>query len=304
MPFRNREFLLVAALAVAASHACGRGVPSPALRAVEDGLGRTVRVPVAPRRIVSLAPSVTDSIVALGLGDRIVGISDFCDPPAGGPAPARVGGLINPSLETIRALAPDLLVASTSGNDPGLAAQAEALALPLYTMHAVDVAGVVAAVERLGEALGEPERGRRVAGDLSRRIAAVAARIASRPLPRVLFVVWGDPIVVPGRGAFLTDALSRAGAESITADAPGGWPSIDLETAVARAPEVILTVPRNRAFLDVVRRDPAWASVPAVRRSALAVVSEAIQQPGPRVVDGIEEVARTIHPAALADDSP
>ena len=266
---------------------------------MEDGLGRSVSVPVAPRRLVSLAPSVTDSIVALGLGDRIVGISDFCEPPAGGTAPVRVGGLVNPSLETIRGLGPDLLVASTSGNEPGLAAQAEALALPLYTMHADDVAGVVMEVERLGRALGEPDRGRRAAEALSGRIEAVAARLGARPRPRVLFVVWGNPLVVPGRGAFLTDALARAGAASITADAPGGWPSIDLETAVTRAPEIILTVPQNRAFLDAVRRSSAWADVPAVRRGALAVVSEAIQQPGPRVVDGIEEVARVIHPDAF-----
>lgn len=288
--------ILAAALTAGWIVACGDRQAAPASRTVEDGIGRSVRVPIAPRRLVALAPSVTDSLVALGVGERIVGISDFCEPPPGGAAPGRVGGLVNPSLETILELAPDLLVASTSGNEPGLAAQAGTIGLPLYTMHAADVDGVLRAVEQLGAAIGEAERGRDAAGGLARRIEAVAARIGSRPRPRLLFVVWGDPLVVPGHGAFLTDALARAGAVSITADAPGNWPSVDLESVVTRAPEIILTVPQNRVFLEVVRGSPAWAGVPAVRRGALAVVSEAIQQPGPRVVDGIEEVARAIHP--------
>ena len=281
--------------------ACG---PSPAPAGghlVIDGLGRSVSAPTSPRRIVALAPSVTDSLFALGFGDRLVGVSDFCVlPPGVGPI-ARVGGILNPSLEAIRALRPDLLIATTSGNDPSLAPQAGALGLPLYTMNTPDVAATLASLEEIAGLLGDRERGRRLAAALRGRLEAVRARVGPLRPTRVLFLVWSAPLVVPGRPAFLTDALRRAGAASVTADAPAAWPAFDLESALARAPEAILTTSKNSAFAERLPRDPAWKEVPAVRRGRILIVGEAIEQPGPGVVGGIEEVARLLHPEAFAD---
>jgi cobalamin transport system substrate-binding protein len=253
---------------------------------------------------VSLAPNVTDALFALGVGDRMVGVTDFCTLPKGFASMARVGGMLNPSLETIRSLRPDLLIATSSGNDPALAQQAEALGVPLYTLHIPDVLGVVHAMQSLGEALGEPARGRSLAASLQDRLDTIRERVGDRPRPRVLFIVWGDPLIVPGRQSFLTDALRWAGAHSVTEDAAGAWPSFDLESVLARRPEVILTTARNRPILDRLRRDPAWASVPAVRRHRLTVVSEAIEQPGLGVVEGVEELARLLHPDAFAVAGP
>lgn len=273
----------------------------PETRLVHDGLGRPVEVPLHPRRIVSLAPSVTDSLFALGAQDRVVGVSDFCELPAGSPAIARVGGLLNPSLETIRGLEPDLLIGTTSGNDPSLERQAAALGLPLYTIDTPDVGRVLAALRDLASLLDETSIGNDRVDRLQERLQTVRAAVAKRPRPRILFIVWGEPLVVPGRSAFLTDALAQSGCVSITADAPAAWPSFDVESAIGRAPEVILTTPQNQAFLDRVKGDPAWASVPAVRSGRMVVVSEAIERPGPKVVAGIEEVARALHPEAFPD---
>jgi iron complex transport system substrate-binding protein len=298
-PARTGALLAVALAALASCRETA--APGEATRRVVDGVGRQVAVPVRPERIVSLAPSVTDALFALDFGDRVVGVSDFCRPPATGRPIARVGGVLTPALETIRALRPDLLVASSSGNDPGLAPQAEALGLPLYTMHAPDIPGTLAAIRALAGALGEAGRGDRLATGLEERLARVETRVAGRPRPRLLFVVYGEPLVVPGRAAFLTDALRRAGADSITAAVPGAWPSYDLEAAVASAPEVIMTTAPNAPVAARLRRDPAWAAVPAVRRGRVLVVGEAIQQPGPGMIDGIEEVARALHPGVFAD---
>jgi iron complex transport system substrate-binding protein len=103
-----------------------------------------------------MAPSVTESLVALGFGDRLVGVTDFCEMPEGAGQPALIGGLLNPNLETIRALQPDLLIATTSGNDPSLAAQAAGLDLPIYTLHTPDVAAMLASLRALARALGDP----------------------------------------------------------------------------------------------------------------------------------------------------
>jgi len=271
----------------------------PAIIIVKDGLGREVRVAAHPRRIVSLAPSVTESLLALGARDRLVGVCDFCKLPPGTAPIARVGGMLTPSLETIRGLRPDLVIGTTSGNDPSLARQADALGLSLYTMHTPDVEAVLESLVALSRLIDEQKRGADLVDNLRSRLAAVRAAIAGRSSTKVLFVVWGDPLVVPGRTSFLTDALARAGGDSISADAPAAYPAFDVESAIARSPDAILTSPQNRPLLDRMKEDPAWSRVPAVRSGRLRVVSEAIEQPGPGVVSGIEEVARVLHPDAF-----
>lgn len=283
-------------LAVAVSSACP-AVEAPHGRTVHDGLGRSVAVPAAIRRVVSLAPSVTETIVDLGFADRLVGVSDFCTLPPGRPV-RRVGGLLNPDLEVIRTLHPDVLIGTTSGNDPALAGQAEGLGLPLYILNTPDVAAVLASITTLADLLGEPERGSRLASDLRHRLEAVAAGVEGRERPRLLFVVWAEPLVVPGSGAFLTDAIRRAGGLSLTADQAATHPTFSVESAIALAPEVILTTEENAAFAEAIRSDPAWASVPAVKSGRVAVVGNAVVRPGPGVIGGIEEMARLLHPEA------
>ncbi len=269
-----------------------------ALHEVRDDLGRTIHLPREPRRLVSLAPSVTESLFALGLGDRIVGVSDFCDLPEGRENLARIGGMLNPSLEAIRALDPDLLVGTTSGNDPALASQAAGLGLPLYIIDTPDVNRILESLLALARALGQPADGVRLVDDLRDRLDRVARRVAGRRPPRTLFIIWGEPLVVPGRSAFLTDAIRLAGAESITADAAGAHPTFDLESILTRAPEVILTTPDNRQTVAALRNDPAWKDVPAVASGRIHILDAAIVRPGPGVIRGIEELTAYLHPSA------
>ena len=306
-PTGQRTLLAGSFLLVSIVSSVCREVPAPGpRREVRDGLGREVSVPRLPQRLVSLAPSVTEALFALGFGERLVGVSEFCEVPSGVGAIARIGGLLNPNLETIRALRPDLLIGTTSGNDPALAAQSEGLGLPLYIVHTPDIERLLGGLEALADTLGERGRGTDLVRSLRARLARVAQRIAGRPRPRVLFIVWSEPLIVPGRPAFLTDALQRAGALSVTADAPAAHPAFNLESLVARAPQVILTTDENRDLIDRLADDPAWAAVPAVRDGRVHVLSGAIVRPGPGIVAGIEEVARLLHAEAFepvtADD--
>jgi iron complex transport system substrate-binding protein len=265
-------------------------------REVVDGLGRRVVLAGVPRRIVSLAPGVTESLIELGLADRLVGVTDFCRLPPGSGEVRRVGGILNPSLEAIGELRPDLLIGTTSGNDPSLASQAESLGLPLYVVDTPDVEGMLRALAEVAAVLDEKQRGEETVARLRRRLDAVRSRVVGLRPPRVLFIVWGEPLVVPGGPAYLTDALRRAGGISVTADAPQAWPAFDLESAIARDPEVILTTPQNRSMAQRLPQLRAWKGVPAVRAGRIHVVSEALQEPGPGIVAGIEEVARILHP--------
>ena len=300
--FGVRPFTVVSLLALLMNTGCGVEPASGERRDVVDGLGRTVSIPADPRRIVSLAPNVTDTLFALGFGDRIVGITNFCSPPAGTRSIASVGGMLNPSLEAIRQLHPDLLVATTSGNDPGLDSQAAALDLPLYTIHTPNIEGTMQSISSLADALGRKDRGAQVVSDLRRRIEDVRSRVAGRRSPRVLYLIWGDPLVVPGGPAFVTDALKSAGADLVTAGAPTAWPTYSLEAVLADAPEVILTTSKNRDLAERMPTDPAWSSLPAVRMGRVHIVSDAIEKPGPHAVAGIEEVARVLYPG-LYDES-
>lgn len=265
-------------------------------RTFTDAVGRHITLSARPERIVSLAPSVTENLLALGLGGRLVGVTDFCRIQTGVQA-SRIGGLVDPDVEKIVMLKPDLAVATTSGNYLDDAERISRLGIPVYTTDTPSVDAVTEGLVKLGDLTGSEAAAVRVADDLRRRLKTVETSVAGARRPRVLFVIWGDPILAPGRGAFINDALARAGVESISTNATSRWVEYDLERILAERPEAILTVPDNRAFADSIRSRAGWAGVPAVKDGRIHVVSDAIQQPGPRMMDAIEEIARLMHPA-------
>ena len=292
---RTIAILLAAAALAAAEGATDRpGGTWP--RLYTDAVGRKVTLPAPPARIVSLAPSVTEMLFALGLGDRVVGVTDFCRVPGGSPAVARIGGLINPDLEKIVSVKPDLALATTSGNYLEDADRIARLGIPAYTFDTPSVEAVLRSIDDLGRIAGVETAAASLTASLRERLATVEKRVAGKPRPRVLFVIWGDPILAPGRGAFLNDALARAGAEPISSSAASRWVEYDLERVISARIDVILTVPDNRAFAESLASRPEWAPVPAVKSRRIHVVSDAIQQPGPRIVEAIEEIAAILHP--------
>ena len=266
----------------------GAAPPGAPEKTVHDDIGRRVRVPLHPRRIVSLAPSVTETLFALGAGDALVGVTDFCDYPAAARSKARIGGMVNPSWEAVLQLHPDLIVATTSGNDRGVVARAEALQLPLYFLDSPDIHSLLESFLSLGELLDSPASARVLHDSLTARLDQLERQVSRGPRPRVLFLVWGEPIVVPGRGTFLTDALLRSGCDSVTSDGPPGWPVYDLESILMIDPGWILSSARNASLLDGLKERPGWKELAAVRRGRLVAVDPAIERPSPRVIDAME----------------
>ncbi len=259
-------------------------------RSVRDEIGRKVQVPLHPRRIVSLAPSVTETLFALGAGDAVVGVTEFCDYPAAAVSKARIGGMVNPNWEAILDLEPDLVVATTAGNDRSAVTRAEALRLPLFFLNTPDIQSLLESLVRLGELVGRPDRANALRDTLAGRLERLERRSSSGPRPRVLFLVWSEPVVVPGRGTFLDDALRRAGCESITSDGPPGWPTYDLETVLSRNPGWILAAAQNAPFLDGLKERPGWRTLEAVQRGRVAAVNPALERPAPRVIEAMEEL--------------
>jgi cobalamin transport system substrate-binding protein len=278
--------------------------PAKALTVV-DMLGREVTLPGPPRRIVSLVPSATELIYALGGEDRLVGRTDFCDyPPAAKEKPS-VGGMISPSLETIATLKPDLVIATTSGNRLETFSRLEQLGISVYAVHARRIAEMLDVTRRLAELTGRQAALAPLIAGLERRLFAVANAVRPYPRPRVLYVLWPEPLLVPASGALLTELITLAGGDSITATERGDYPRFSIEAAVVRAPEVILLASHggsSSSSAPPVAKDK-WerlASLPAVKSKRVhAVDGSLVHRYGPRVVDGVETLARAIHPEAF-----
>jgi iron complex transport system substrate-binding protein len=271
--------------------------PVCALTLVDMG-GHSVTLAKLPERIVSLVPSATEVIYALGGEARLVGVTDYCDfPPAARQKPS-VGGMLAPSLETLVTLRPDLVLATDAGNRRETFGQLQRLGIPVYQVHAKRVAELLDVVRRLGELTGRGAAVGELTAQLGQRVQAVTRAVQGRPRPRVLYVLWPEPLIVPGREALVSELIQLAGGDSITADEPSDYPRFSLEAAVARAPDVIVLARHGTGSEPLPRQQ--WdrlTNVPAVKAGRVyAVDGNLLHRYGPRVVDGLERLAQIIHP--------
>jgi iron complex transport system substrate-binding protein len=293
---------LAALLLAAAGGARGDDVE---LRSTGKGLAEGGPVWIGPRpavparRVVVLAPSVTDVVLALGLGDRLVGVTRLDDNPEVAHLP-RIGGYLDPNPEAVVGLGPDLVVWVTNASAAGPVRKIAELSrasrrpFPILALQVDGIADVLATPRVLAEALGEPARGGALAKELSAGIEAVRRRVAGRAPKRVLFVVGREPLIVAGRRSFAEELLRVCAATNVVeGDVP--WPVYPLEKAVADDPDVVVDAAPQEAP-EGIRR---LAAIPAVRRGAVVrIADDDLIRPGPRMVRGLDALCRGIHPEA------
>jgi iron complex transport system substrate-binding protein len=250
----------------------------------------TAQAAAAPRRVVALAPNLTEIVFALGAGDALVGVSEYSDYPEAARAIPRVGGLeIDP--EKVAALRPDLVLAVAEGNAQGSVRALEAAGMPVTVTPSGSLDAVLASIRIVAERLGRPEEGRRLVAELERRRAAVRARTAGRSRPRTLLLVWPDPPQAAGGQTFLNDLLTEAGADNIVGDRRG-WPLLSGEY-VATAPVELLIVPdsaQTRPAWDRAFASGALAQGPVARARRVRLDEAVLTRPGPRVFDALEQL--------------
>jgi cobalamin transport system substrate-binding protein len=306
---RSAAFAIVAGLLFCAATSRAQSAApisssSPAFREVTDETGRTVRVPQPVNRIVSLAPSLTETVYALGLQDRLVGDTDYCDYPPDAQKKTKVGGGINPSLEVIAALHPDIVLVTKSFNRLETVHALDSLGISSYATDPHTLEEIIASSKKLSDVLGVPEAGAAVAADMLRRLSDLQKRLGSLPPKRVLFVVWTQPLISVGKDTFIADALRRAGAVSIV-DAEQAWPQVSLEE-VARLQPDFLVFSASHAdavypAVEALAALPGWSIMDAVSKRRIAVIGEAVNRPAPRIVSAIEDLARQLHPDAFME---
>ena len=266
-----------------------------------DMLGREVTLAAPPARIVSLVPSVTEILYALKAEDMLVGVTDFCDFPAEARRKPSVGGMVAPSLEAVAALRPDLIVATTEGTREDTFTQLTRLGIPVYLVAVHRVAEVKALIVRLGGLTGRQAAAAAIVAQLEQRIGAVTKAVGALERPRVLYVLWPEPLIVPGRDTIVTELIQLAGGHSLTANDADSWPRYSLEAAVAGRPEVILLA--NHGAGTGAIAEEKWrrlSDLPAVKAGRLRSINgDLLHRYGPRIADGLEQLARAIHPEAF-----
>ena len=279
--------------------------PAPT-REVTDELGRKIQVPQEVKRIVSLAPNLTEIVFALGRGIRLVGDTDFCDYPPEAEQKVHIGGPVNPNFEVIAALKPELVLASGSINRRETVSALDRIGLPVYVTDPNSVQGMIASVEHIGAALGAEKSAASLAQGLRDRIAEVEKGVAGRAPRRVFFVVWTDPVISVGNDTFIADAIRIAGGQSVI-ETKGEWPHISLEEIVHLQPDVLVFASAHGAEthreIDELRDKPGWRDLRAMQQDSVVVLSDAINRPAPRMVDAIERLAQGLHPDAFGKPS-
>ena len=269
---------------------------------VVDQTGQPLSVPATPRRMVSLVPGVTEILFAIGAQESLVGVTDFCDYPPEARGKARVGDMLAPNLEALVSLKPDLVIATRSGNRQETFDQITRLGLPVYLVdEPPSLADALRLIGALGELTGRRAAASGIARGLERRVAAVRERVAGRSRPRVLYVLWPEPLIVPGRGSLVSELIASAGGESVTLGQGPGYPRMSLEAAVGRSPQVIVLA-RHGAGTGAAAREQ-WQrleSLPAIKSGRLYTADgDLLHRYGPRLVDGLELLARLFHPEAF-----
>lgn len=278
--------IVVCALVVAISFACNSGP-----RSEPDG-------PVT--RIVSLAPNLTEIVFAVGAGNKLVGRTSYCDYPPEAKAVAEVGDTLHPSLERIIALKPQVVLVSTASQLEVFTQQLQNQNIRVVVTDPHDLEGVFRSIQQIGEMTGQKTQADNLVAKLRERANAVEQAVKDKEPVRVFYQVSAEPLYTAGHDAFVTDLLRRAGAASVTADVPGAWPKYSNESALAAKPEAIILPTGgsmgsvNSDVTEALRQSPA-----VVQGHVYKINDDYLTRPGPRAIDGLEAMARALHPDAF-----
>ncbi len=265
-----------------------------------DDMGRAVNISKAPQRIVSHVPSITETLFALGLSDKLVGVSDYCDYPPEAKSKPSIGDYFNPSVENIVALEPDLVL--TDGHSESIK-KLDALKIPYFVIDPKDIEGVMKDIELLGRLTGKEKQATNLVSSMKNDILDVTNRVKDTPKVKTLYVIDTTNPAMPwaaGPGSFIDAMIKMSGGENIASSAKSAWAQISIETVVAADPEVIIVsedASGKSKTADDIRKSPVWQGLSAVKNDRIiAVYADPVVRTGPRITQGLQLIAKAIHP--------
>jgi iron complex transport system substrate-binding protein len=276
------------------------GWPFPSWsRTFNDSMGREVTLETTPKRIVPLAPSLTEILYYLGLGDRVVGVTDFSYYPPEAMDKPTVGSYIDPNIEKIISLSPDLVICTKDGNLPGSVYLLEQAKIPVYVVNPRNVRDIISTIDEIGSICGIPEKAHQLVNELNKRLDLIEALVASCDKPLVFLQINISPIMTVNKNSFHNDLINLAGGINMAADEPMTYPRISIEEVISRKPDIILisSMEKGGTFIKAKADWMKWTSIPAAKNHRVYLIdSDLIDRPSQRIIDGLEAMARLIHP--------
>lgn len=265
-------------------------------REVTDDLGRKVKIPLKINRAISLAPNLTENIFAVGAGDKLVGVTTFCDYPVSAKDIQKIGDTRTPNIESIIALRPQIVFISTASQLEAFSKTLEENGIAVFVTDPNTLEAIYKNLEQFGDIFGTGDQAARVTAEMKTRLAAIMEKVQYEPRTRVFVQISRDPLFAAGRESFITEVIERAGAISVTRDLQAAYTRLSNETALAMNPEAII-VPAgagNDEPHDVFKDSPAVRDGRVIR-----IKNDLLMRPSPRLIDGIEEAARGLHPQSF-----
>lgn len=249
-----------------------------------------------PNRIISLSPNVTEILFSMRLGDKIVGVTNFCDYPEEVKKRPKIGGMSNPSLEAVVSLKPDIVVMTTDGNPKEFEERLRSLKIRTYVFKARRLSELPLGIRELGLTLGVKDKGeilaKEIEGTMNKVVHSSLITHHSSLKKKVLFIIWPEPLIVAGPGTLIDDVITLLGAENIAAKAKISYPKYSIEEIIRQSPDVIFI---GKGHIDIKKVSENLLKrivlVPAVKYNAVCYMSDSIYRLGPRVVQGIKEMA-------------
>lgn len=267
-----------------------------------DAVNRQVSIPHTPQRIVSLVPSVTEILFKLGLEQHIVAATDFCTFPKAALKLPKVGGYADPSLESILLHQPDLVIAAADMNRPALIRRLELMQIPVYVVHPQTVEATLATIANIGEITGAGEQGQQLADSIKLRIEKIQQQVSALKPKTTLECVMLQPLTVAGPDTFIADIIDIVGGLNVVPKGPSRYPTWNTEALLTVDPEFIIVStypgqPTPKHFFD------HWPQLQAVRNQKIIEINaDWIHRPGPRVILGIEALAKALHPGIIINE--
>lgn len=262
------------------------------MRDIADDLGRKIQIPEKVERVVSLAPNLTENIFAVGAGDRLVGVTTFCNYPEEAQKIAKVGDTISPNMETIIALKPQIVFVSTASQIETFTKQLEAQNITVFVMNPKSLDDVLTNLSQLGEIFGTRMRTAELLNSLQTRIIEINENVAGKPKVKTFVQISKEPLFTVGKESFLTEIIERAGGVSVTKDVPTAYPKLSKETALALSPDVLILSesPDNTEPNEVFKNSNA-----VKKEKVFKINADILSRPSPRLIDGLEQIAEVLH---------
>jgi iron complex transport system substrate-binding protein len=268
----------------------------------KDEVGREVLFPFPPKRILSLAPNITEILFTLGLDEEIVGVSIHCNFPEKARTKVQVGSYISLDFERILSLKPDLIIATGAGNTRDMVERLEKFGLPTYVIFPKNLEGILLSIDHIGQIVDRRHEASRIIRGIRERRERVIALTRNLPRPRVFLQIGEAPIVTVGKGTFGDDLIRLAGGNNVAGNEKKMYPRFGIEEVLKRAPEVIVISSMNPKadYGKALQEWTRWKTIPAAKNGRIHLIdSDLMDRPSPRIIDGLEEMARILHPEKL-----